>query len=336
MTPLLSAVGLSVGYGGRRPRVVAPDLSLSLEEGSFTALLGRNGAGKSTLIRTICGLQEPLGGEVRLRGVALARHSRRALARIVGVVLPDRTFPRGMTVYDLVALGRHPHTGWQGGLALRDREAVDQALGALDLVPFAPRRLGELSDGERQRAFIARALAQEPALLVLDEPTAFLDPSHRMEVLHLLRDFAHLRGMGVLVALHDVGGALATADRLWILDQGSATEGMPEDLALRGELERTFSSDRWRFDALGGGFVPRQKQKIRGMVGLSGESPGREWTERALARARYAVAPEAPVSIHVALTPGGWRWVLGGRGEGFTSLEGLLGGLASREEPPRL
>jgi energy-coupling factor transporter ATP-binding protein EcfA2 len=156
-----------------------------------------------------------------------------------------------------------------------------------------------------------------------------------MEVLHLLKDFAHLRGMGVLVALHDVGGALATADRLWILDQGTATEGMPEDLALRGELERTFSSERWRFDALEGGFVPRQKQKIRGGVALSGESPGREWTERALARARYAVAPEAPVSVHVTLTPGGWRWVLGGREEGFPSLEELLGELAPRETPHR-
>lgn len=332
--PLLAAVNLAVGYGGRRPRVVARQLSLSLEGGTLTALLGRNGAGKSTLLRTLCGLQDPLEGNVFLRGVELAQHSRSALARMLSVVLPDRTFPRGLTVYDLVALGRHPHTGWQGALALRDREAVSRALEALELTSFAPRRLGELSDGERQRAFVARALAQEPALLVLDEPTAFLDPPHRMEMLHLLRNFAHQRGMGVLLAVHDVGGALATADRLWILDEGVATAGVPEDLALRGDLERTFSSAAWRFDALSGAFVLRRDDAPRRSVALSGESPGREWTRRALERARYAVVSEGPVAIHVFRSAGEWRWLRKGEGaeRTFSSLEELLGPRPSEED----
>ncbi len=174
---MLRADALTVGYRGRRGtrREVLAGLDLTLPAGELTCLLGANGSGKSTLLRTLAGMQAPLAGRVTLLGDDVTALEPRERARRLAVVLTDPVETGGLTGADLVALGRHPHTGWSGRLGPADRDAVDWALRATGAAPLAARPVGQLSDGERQRLLVARALAQQPAVLALDEPVAFVD-----------------------------------------------------------------------------------------------------------------------------------------------------------------
>ena len=297
MTPLLELADLTVGYSaGRGRRVpVARGLNLALEEGTLTALVGRNGAGKSTLLRTLARLLPPLEGEVRFRGCPVAALGAREFARAVSLVLPEREAPPNLTVRDLVALGRTPHTDWRGRLREEDLRSVEEALRTLELEPLADRRVISLSDGERQRAFVARALAQEPELLLLDEPTAFSDLLHKAEVLRILRD-ACRRGATVLLILHDLSAALRFADRIWVLSGGEVTEGIPEDLLLDGTLERLFSSPRLRFDPLRGTYEA-PGEALGGAVALEGAGRGRDCAALALRRWGLGEDPRSPLVL---------------------------------------
>lgn len=290
--PLLELKGLSVGYRrGREERRVAGPFSLALREGRLTALVGRNGIGKSTLLRTLCRLQPPLGGEMFLRGRPLSEWHRGEFARWVSAVLSEREIAPDMTVFDLVALGRHPHTDWRGRLRREDRAAVEDALSVLRMSHFRNRSLFELSDGERQRAFTARALAQEPELLLLDEPTAFLDLLHKVETVTLLRDLCRTRRMTVLVAIHDISVAVHFADHLWLLaDEGTLLEGAPEDLVLSGALGRLFSSETLRFDPFSGRFFPFGGVRFRAVLEVKGEGEARICAESALERCGFGIA----------------------------------------------
>ena len=226
MTAVLDAERLSVGYRRlrRTSHVVAADLEFGVDEGEFVCLLGPNGAGKSTLLRTLAGLQPALEGTVRLRGAELRSLSREERARTLAIVLTERIVSGLMTARGVVQLGRHPHTGWSGRLAPADTAIVDAAMETVGASPWASRPIAELSDGERQRVMIARALAQEPRVLLLDEPTAFLDAPRRIELFGLLRTLARERGIGVVASTHDVEpvGLEPTRDGLKV--RCSATE----------------------------------------------------------------------------------------------------------------
>ena len=243
--PVLATHELAAGYGGRRPRTVLSGISIELGRGELVAVLGPNGAGKSTLLRTLVGMQPPLAGGVEMLGSALTDLSPRQLARLVGVVLPERVAPGMLSAYDLVALGRYPHTGWSGTLGPEDAEAVDRAMASVGVSRFAGREVAALSDGERQKVMIARALAQEPKLLILDEPTAFLDLPGRIEVTHLLAALTR-RGdadRSVLLSTHDLDLALRVADRVWLLDRrGRLRSGSPESLIQDGAFQAAFDN----------------------------------------------------------------------------------------------
>ena len=215
--PLLVARGLIAGYGGRRRRVVLDDISVEVADGEMVAVLGPNGAGKSTLLRTLTGMQPALDGELEIAGENLSSLSARQRARRIGVVLPERVAPGMLRGRELVALGRYPRTGWSGRLEAGDHEAIEQAMRSVGAVHLAERDVAALSDGERQRLMIARALAQEPRLLILDEPTAYLDLPGRVELMHLLLTLAKA-GSAVLISTHDLDLALRTAHRVWLLD----------------------------------------------------------------------------------------------------------------------
>jgi iron complex transport system ATP-binding protein len=215
--------GLTVGYRGglghgrRRDAVVLSDLRLSAAPGRVTVLLGPNGAGKSTLLRTVACLQPALAGRVLIDGADLLHLPARARARQLAVVLTERFDPGLLTGGEVVALGRHPYIGASGALSPGDRQAVDEALAVMHAHDLAAVRVAELSDGQRQRIMVARALAQQPRLLVLDEPTAFLDAPARIELLDRLRGIAADRAIAVVLSTHDVEMALRAGGDAWLI-----------------------------------------------------------------------------------------------------------------------
>lgn len=257
---VLELVGLTVGYRThRRVRTVLTGLDATLEAGGLVGLVGPNGAGKSTLLRTISGLQPPLAGSVKLLGQEISRMKRDEVARQVAVVLTDRVDPGRLTVFDVVALGRHPHTGWSGRLGATDCAAVMSALDDVGVGQLAGQMLWELSDGQRQRVMIARAIAQEPRLLLLDEPTAFLDPPGRVRVFEVLQDLAHGHRLAVVVCTHDVEVAARHADQLWVAGAGDGMRtGTPADLAAAGVMETAFGGEA-EFDPVTYTFVSRRR-----------------------------------------------------------------------------
>lgn len=301
---------VTVGYrlGRRRRRVVLSDVHVGLHAGDLVCLLGPNGTGKSTLLRTLAGTLQPLDGEVRLGADTLAQLSPREVARRIGVVLTDPVEVGLLSVYDLVALGRYPHTDWIGRLSATDRDAVEWALRVTRTDVFRDRRVGELSDGERQRVLIARALAQQPAVLLLDEPTAFVDLPRRVELTGLLRGLARETGIAVLLTTHDLDLALRLADTLWLLDPaGSVHIGAPEDLVLSGAIGAAFGTDELAFDRDSGTFRPAHVAVATARV--TGSGAAAHWARRALEREGFEVVESGPAEVEVTVTSDD-RWSL--------------------------
>ncbi|MEM6795914.1 MAG: ABC transporter ATP-binding protein [Acidobacteriota bacterium] len=303
---LLAARGLAVGYPARPPKVVARGLDVTLSPGELVCLIGPNGVGKSTLMRTLSGMQRPLEGQVRWRDRDLHAMAPERLARALAVVLTDRIEVELMPARALVEMGRLPHTGWSGALDEADHRVVEEALATANVVHLADRELSQLSDGERQRVMIARALAQEPALMVLDEVTAFLDLPGRIEVMNLLRRLAHQGGRALLLSTHDLDLALRHADRLWLLGPGGALRsGPPEALALGGAFDEVFGDRGPKFDRRSGTFAVAGAEGPR--IALKGEGLEAEWAGRALARLgfRRVDAPPHEAAVAIERGPGG-------------------------------
>ncbi len=287
---VLRTESLSIGY--RRARrdaaVIASGLKFALRPGELVCLLGPNGAGKSTLMRTLARLQPALSGRIWLDERPLEELRPGQLARRLSVVLTDRVDVGAMSGFGLASLGRHPYTGWTGTLNESDERIVQWALHAVRADGLADRLIVEMSDGERQKILIARALAQEPSVMLLDEPTAFLDLPRRVEVMDLLRRLARENGQAVLLSTHDLDLALRNADRLWLLSaDGALYDGAPEDLVLSGAFERVFSAEGVSFDRDRGSFHTREESC--GLVLLRGEGAAAFWAGRALERIGYAV-----------------------------------------------
>lgn len=309
--PVLTTEELSVGYRvNGQDQVVLARMNVQLLAGEAVCLIGPNGVGKSTFLRTLAGMQMPLSGRVALTGMDVHMMSARERARRVAVVLSRRIEVGHITARELVALGRHPYTGWWGRLSTQDWAAVDKALAAVSAAELAGRYVETLSDGEWQKVMIARALAQEPDVLLLDEPTAFLDIHHRAEMMALLRSLAHDQERAVLLSTHDLDLALYTADRLWaITPEGQLHVGAPEDLVLRGVLERTFPSEQVTFDLTTGTF--RIPLRVQGKVTLAGKGVRAYWTRRALERAGWRVVEgrgDASFHVHVIVQGDRTAW----------------------------
>jgi ABC-type cobalamin/Fe3+-siderophores transport system ATPase subunit len=236
--PQLAASGLAVAYGQRR---VLDQLTLPIPDGSITAIVGPNGCGKSTLLRALARVLAPTAGAVLLDGAPIHRMPTRDVARLVGLLPQSALTPEDLTVEELVRLGRHPHRGAFGGWRAEDREAVEDALAATSTVELRDRRVDELSGGQRQRAWIAMVLAQRTPVLLLDEPTTFLDLAYRLEVLELLRRLNEERGVTVVMVLHDLNEACRYADHLVALRDGALVDAGPPPEVVDPELvERVF------------------------------------------------------------------------------------------------
>lgn len=257
-TPLLQLRDLSVGYNDRP---LYEGLNLSINTGELVALLGANGIGKSTIIKSITGHLPPLHGEVLINGKDLKQTSAKELAKLISIVTTERTMTGGLTVTEMAALGRQPHTGFFGRLSPADQQIVESSLSAVGMSQFARRNVADLSDGERQKVMIARALAQKTPIMLLDEPTSFLDVASRLEIFQLLSQLAWLQKKGIIVSTHDIATALRLADRMWVLyetadGRRTIADGTPDQLKANGALETMFRGRHVRFDPKAGDFLP--------------------------------------------------------------------------------
>ena len=239
---ILNINNLTIGYGkGKKAKVVHDVLNAQMFAGELVCLLGENGTGKSTLIRTLCGFQPALGGEASMMGKNLLQLPEKELAKMAAVVLTDRVIVPNATVEELVGLGRSPYTGALGILNDDDKQIIHSSIDKCGILHKKKEYLSNMSDGEKQKAFIAKALAQDTPVIILDEPTAFLDLPARVEVIQLLREIASNSGKSVLMSTHDLDLALQMADKLWLLAPNKPLlAGSPEDLLLKNEFQNIF------------------------------------------------------------------------------------------------
>lgn len=233
---------LTTGYIARgNQRVISKNLNAGLHKGELTCLLGVNGAGKSTLLRTLSAFIPSISGKICLLNKDLNEYNPKELSKLIGVVLTGRMEQSGLSVYDMVSMGRSPYTGFWGTLGEEDKQIVSQAIQQIKITHLQERTMDTLSDGERQKVMIAKALAQETPVIFLDEPTAFLDFPSKVEMMQMLQGLAHDMGKTVFLSTHDLELALQIADKLWLLDAENLVTGTPKELAKEGYLDHFFN-----------------------------------------------------------------------------------------------
>ncbi len=247
---LLKTVGLEIGFkkaSGRKNISLIKDISLAAGRGKLIALIGRNGSGKSTLLRTLMRLQPQLSGTILLANRDIENYTRRDFAMQTAFVSTEALSTGNLSVYELVSLGRFPYTNWIGKVRREDRELIDSSLEKVGLTDLRDKMLAEVSDGERQRAMIARALAQDTELLILDEPTAFLDLPNKYEVIRLLKDLA-AQGKTVIFSTHDLNMVIDQVDKLWLMTETGIIDDSPEALIENNAFNSLFPGSTLSFD----------------------------------------------------------------------------------------
>lgn len=285
----LSANNLSIGYSSKNKKSILHEaINFTVGAGEFICLLGPNGAGKSTLLKTITAAHPSIEGYTLVGDVPLSHFQKKDLAQNIAVVLTDLVNVDNMTVWDLVSMGRFPYTNYWGVLTNDDKGFITRSLNMCGILDFKDRFLASLSDGERQKVMIAKALAQDTPIIILDEPTAFLDFPSKIEIVSILRRLSMEEGKSILMTTHDVELALQIADKLWLLNKEYGfTQGLPEDLVLSSTIDHFFNRDNIRFDRSSGKFV--QKVKLNKSIHLWGSCPTiLYWTKNALQKKGYA------------------------------------------------
>lgn len=247
---ILSATALSIGYSSKKGKNgIASDIYLDLKSGTLTALIGANGIGKSTLLRTLTGIQKALSGNVVLNGKSIESYSPIQLAQQLSIVLTESLPPSNLTVFELVALGRQPYTNWIGKLTTEDLEKIQEAMSLTQITHLAQKKHYEISDGQLQKVLVARALAQNTPLIILDEPTTHLDLLHKVSLLKLLKKLASETKKCILFSTHDLDLALQLSDEMIVMNSKQTVQDTPPNLIHNGILNSLFEDENIFFDA---------------------------------------------------------------------------------------
>lgn len=242
---ILSIDNLRIGY----PKLlVAENITVEVEKGALIGILGLNGSGKSTLIRSLARIQNPINGNILLRDKDINHYKQEDLAKEMAIVLTEKLPENLLTAFDLIAMGRYVYTNWLDQLTKTDKEKIDFAIEVTHTAALLDKKFSELSDGQRQKVLIAKAIAQDTPLILLDEPTAHLDVHHRMETFLLLKDLAQNHQKTIVLATHEVGLATQLADELWLLHNKELQKGTPKILIENNSIGSIFDSDIVRFN----------------------------------------------------------------------------------------
>ena len=248
---ILSITDLSIGYG---PKTVTKDINFNLEAGMLCGIVGINGIGKSTLLRTLGGFQPKLSGDIYLNGKPLEKINTATLSKELSVVLTELPASKNLTVQELIALGRQPYTNWLGTLTKEDKQQIQASLDAFLLDELRNNKCHELSDGQLQRVLVARAMAQDTSLILLDEPTTHLDLYHKVQILKMLQELAHSKQKTILFTTHEIELAIQLCDRILILDGKDHPFGDPCQLIEQKHFDQLFPSEMVQFDGKTGSF----------------------------------------------------------------------------------
>ncbi|MGX7666830.1 ABC transporter ATP-binding protein [Flavobacterium pedocola] len=255
---ILHTENLTTGYTSKNGKsVIAQNLNLELPAGKLIALIGANGIGKSTLLRTITGIQQPLEGKVFLNGKEIAAYEPLQLAQNLSVVLTEKLPPSNLTVFELIALGRQPYTNWIGTLTETDREKIQEAIELTQISHLIHKKHYEISDGQLQNVLVARALAQDTPLIILDEPTTHLDLVHKVALFKLLKKLSHETGKCILFSTHDVDLAIQLSHEMIVMTEGKVVQNEPCNLISDGTFNTIFKDDHIFFDPEKGKFIVR-------------------------------------------------------------------------------
>lgn len=332
---ILSINKLEIGYTtGKIRKVILPPLDAVAAKGELIAIIGRNGIGKSTLLRTLTGLQPLLAGSINLYGKNISEYSRIDLAREVGYISTEIVKVSNMTVYDLVALGRFPHTNWIGKIEPEDDMIIKNAIEKTSMSAFCNKFVSELSDGERQKVMIARILAQDTGIMIMDEPTAFLDIGSKYEILHLLHQLSRQSKKTIIFSTHDLQMAVSQADKIWLILDDRLIQGSPEDLIVNGSFDHLFDSSPVKFNTENGTFTFRGE--ARGSYYIDGEGIILHWTEEAVKRSGFGIS-DIKKHPYIKTSPGNnnkWQFVTESETIGFDSIYELILYLTSLQDHP--
>lgn len=292
-TPAIKISDVSIGYKKGKTNIpVHENIMLEARKGEVIALIGENGIGKSTLLKTLMGFLPSLAGSIFIKGENMHQLSRKQLAKTISFVSTEMISANHLKATELVSLGRHPFTNWLGINTAEDNRVVEDALNLVGASHFAHRPVNELSDGERQRVMIARALAQDTPIILLDEPTAFLDLPNKYEVFHLLVQLSREKEKTVVLSSHDLNIALAEVDKIWLMQEKTIIEGSPEDLVLSNKLNEFLRKSKVTFHPEEGAF------KIRriGMFDIEVQGEGIQyiWTVKSMERTGFNIKDNAP------------------------------------------
>lgn len=253
METLLTTQNLSVGY---KSHAILSNINISIEKGEVISLLGANGIGKSTMLKTLIGELPPISGNIFIKEKNISSISQKLLSKLIAIVTTDKVQAGGLKVHELVKLGRHPHTGFFGKLSDIDIEVAQKAMNAVGIAHKENAFLSELSDGERQKAMIARAIAQQTPLIILDEPFSFLDTASRIEILSLLKQISRQNQVGILLSSHDVSQAMRMSDRIILIDKNRQIFcGTPTQAVESSEIQNLFANDKITYDSIQSDFI---------------------------------------------------------------------------------